>query len=213
MSTTGPLTFRLLHDPTAPIVAQIIDIYRESIPATERKPQTWIAQAVQRSDFRVLAATSDDDAVGFATLFVPHGNPPPAWSLLEYLAVDQRSRGRGVGAAIFRQILAMMLGRAVLLEVDSNRDPSPQAQSARRIEFYRRLGCRRIEGVRYVLPLDTTPPPPEMDLMIAQAPPGLTMPQVRQWVRIIYESVYDQRRDDARIDAMFAATADLIELK
>src|SRR5207302_238261 len=82
------------------------------------------------------------DVVAVATLFVPPDSTD--WALFEYLAVDERHRGRGMGAALFRHVLAAVAGRAVLLEVDSDRDPSPlQHERSRRLAFYQRLGCQR----------------------------------------------------------------------
>lgn len=206
------LTFRLVSNPTDPSIADIIRIYCESIPAPERKPATWITQAVQRDDFVILSVMSGADAVAFATVFVP----PDAgdWALVEYLAVDSRLRGRGIGAATFNHLMQMLPSRALLLEVDSDREESPlRAERSRRIQFYQRLGCRRIRNLPYLLPLNTTPPPPPMDLLIANPPAArLKASTLRKWIQIIYERVYEQSPQDPRIETMFARIVDPVTL-
>ena len=49
----------------------------------------------------------------------------------------------------------------VLFEVDSDREASSdRAVRTRRIRFYRRLGCVKIAGLRYLMPLRGVGPVP-----------------------------------------------------
>jgi GNAT superfamily N-acetyltransferase len=205
------LTFRQITNPADPAVGAMTRIYCEAIVAAERKPDEWIAEAVGRGDFRVVAASCNDQVVAMATAFVP--GDASDWALFEYLAVDERFRGRGIGAGIFRHVVDLLVDRAVLLEVDSDRDPSPlQHERTRRLAFYRRMGARRVRGLRYILPLDADPPPPGMELLIANPPVGLDVAQLREWVSVVYERVYRKSRDDQRIKLMFDAISDPLRL-
>jgi GNAT superfamily N-acetyltransferase len=205
------LTFRLITNPADPAVVAMTRIYCDAIVAAERKPDEWIAEAVGRADFRVVAGSLDDQVVAMATVFVP--GDASDWALFEYLAVDERLRGRGIGAGMVRHVVELFHGRAVLLEVDSDRDPSPlQRERTRRLAFYRRLGARHVRGLRYILPLDTDPPPPAMELLIVNPPDGLQVAQLREWVEVVYERVYGKSRDDRRINMMFDALRDPLRL-
>ena len=101
-------------------------------------------------------------------MFAP---PEESFCLLGCMAVDVDYRGAGVGGRLFlRSVQDAAQGRddlAVLLEVDSEREPSADhAIRQRRQQFYRRLGCHRIDELDYILPLTGAGAPPRMDIMI-----------------------------------------------
>ena len=101
-------------------------------------------------------------------------------------------------------------GMRLLVEVDSDRVDCPdRALRARRIQFYRRLGCRRIEPIDYVSPLPGEGPPPRLDLLVAGiTDEHLPAAEVAGWLREIYDAVYGCREDDPRLVAMIAALPD-----
>jgi len=180
-------------------------IYTESIAAQEQKSRDRIAAMAGRPDYRVLLARRSGRIVGFSVLFLPAGEP---FALLEYMAVDPAERSGGVGSELFRRSLP---DRPVLVEVDSDRS-GDQAINQRRISFYRRLGCRRAEGISYILPLPGTPP--EMDLMIHGAPATdrLSKSELERWLKVIYRDVYGCPPDDPRIARMLEPVADPVRL-
>ena len=93
----------------------------------------------------------------------------------------------------------------MLLEVDSDREPSPdQALRRRRQGFYRRLNCQRIDGLCYILPLPGEGAPPEMDLMVyfPDAVPTVARVRLKRWLEVIYHEVYGCAEDDPRISEM-----------
>ena len=106
---------------------------------------------------------------GFSILFVPAAG---GFALLEYMAVAPDQRNHGLGAELFRQTVEQAVTPddrklPVLLEVDSDREASSdRALRTRRERFYRRLGCLRIAGLRYLMPLGGEGAPPEMDLLV-----------------------------------------------
>ena len=84
-----------------------------------------------------------------------------------------------------------------------------RAVRARRIAFYRRLGCRRVDGLAFILPLPSPGPALLLDLMVAgfaaaEVPHAL----LRRWLTEIYTGVYGCGADDPRIEAMLATTPD-----
>lgn len=90
-----------------------------------------------------------------------------AVSLLDYLFSRQDQRGAGLGAALFGAAITDLSGRRLLVEVDSDREASADREIRRRRKnFYRRLGCRELVGLPYILPLPGAGDPPLMDLMV-----------------------------------------------
>ena len=194
---------------------QLYAIYAASIAAREQKAESWIAAMIDDPEYRVWVAKAGGLVRGFSILFVPAAG---GFALLEYMAVAPDQRNHGLGAELFRQTVNQAVapdGRKlpVVLEVDSDREASnDRALRTRREQFYRRLGCLRIAGLRYMMPLGGQGSPPEMDLLVyPAAPPGgparseIPRSEVTRWLEAIYRDVYHCSPDDPRLAQMLAA--------
>jgi GNAT superfamily N-acetyltransferase len=216
MSSDQQVTFQLLTTADDRAFEDFYRIYAESVEAREQKPRKQIAAMAARRDYEILLAKRAGRVIGGSVLFLPAGEP---FCLLEYMAVQAEHRSTGVGAALFRRSLeaarSVQGESPVLLEVDSDRSPSPdQAIRQRRQRFYRRLGCTRVAGLSYLLPLPAAGPPPEMDLLIhlPSAMPSLPKASLERWLGVVYERVYGCPADDPRIGRMLAPVADPVGL-
>ena len=192
------------------------ELYRSSMPKAERKSRSAMQALVGRSDYRVVLLRRIDRLIGYSVTFVPENDN---FCLLEYMAVHASFRSGGIGSALFRHTVDMArAGRgdvAVLLEVDSDRGASPDQEiRVRRQTFYQRLGCLRVEGLDYLLPLDTGHPPPQMDLMILPPVDGAVIrrAELGRWLRTVYATVYDQSLADPRIARMIDQLGDPVQL-
>ena len=191
-------------------------IYCESIGPREQKCRADLAAMVSKPDYRLLLAQDDSSVVGFSIVFVASSE---SFCLLEYMAVDKSHRGGGVGSELFEETVGVVYRSRgaipILLEVDSEREPSPdQAQRRRRQNFYRRLGCHRIADCAYILPLPGENAPPEMDLFVYVPEPAPTIRRAKleRWLKLIYRDVYGCSADDRRIAIMLDGVSDPIEL-
>ena len=206
-----PDQLELLESCTEPAFREFYWIYAESIAVREQKSESWLCKMVHKPDNRILLMKRDGHVKGFSILFLSE-----SFALLEYMAVSAEDRNRGLGAEIFRRSMEYALtldGQRVpiLLEVDSDREESSDRElRKRRQQFYRRLGCVRIAGLHYILPLSGEGPPPEMDLMIS--PVGhlreIRKPELEKWLKTIYQDVYHCSPDDPRIAKMLENLAD-----
>jgi ribosomal protein S18 acetylase RimI-like enzyme len=188
-------------------------IYVDSIPAAERKPDWMIRAMWERADYSFGLAEIEKQIVGFSILFTGlNEDQTPDFYLLEYFAIDSRFRNRGIGGELFRQTIDAAgkdLGAApLLIEVESDRVASEQEQaiSRKRIEFYRRLGCKRIMGLNYLLPLKWPVPP--MELMVRTEEDSVSPVTLRRWLGTIYFRVYRRDTNDPRIEQMLAGAGD-----
>lgn len=211
-----PDQLELLKSCSEPAFRQFYRIYAESIAAREQKSESWLCEMVHKPDNKILLMKRDGHVKGFSILFLSE-----SFGLLEYMAVSAEDRNRGLGAEIFRRSMEHALTPdrklvPILLEVDSDREESSdQELRARRQKFYRRLGCLRIAGLHYILPLSGEGPPPEMDLMIY---PAGDMREIRKsdlekWLKTIYQVVYRCSPDDPRIARMLEGLPDLVRLE
>jgi ribosomal protein S18 acetylase RimI-like enzyme len=191
-------------------------IYCESIGLREQKSKADLAAMVSKPNYRLLLAQDGSSVIGFSIVFVAGGE---SFCLLEYMAVDKSYRGRGVGSELFEETVGVVHRShgpiPIWLEVDSDREPSPdQVQRRRRQNFYRRLGCRRLTDCAYILPLPGESAPPEMDLFVYVPGPVPTIRRAKleRWLKLIYRDVYGCSADDYRIAIMLDGVSDPIEL-
>ncbi|MDZ4761524.1 MAG: GNAT family N-acetyltransferase [Alphaproteobacteria bacterium] len=179
-------------------------IYRDAIELTEQRTRAELRGLQARPDYRFLVAIRDGAMIGMAASWIPK-----AWDfwLFEYAAVAPARRGGGVGAALFCASVAEAgEGRIGLVEVDSASGGGDAALKKRRLAFYARQGCRRVEGLDYILPLEAHGTPPPM-VLLAHAPEAVrivTRASVEVWLQRIYLGAYGKPVDDPRIARMVA---------
>jgi ribosomal protein S18 acetylase RimI-like enzyme len=208
---TKPLT-----DPVDPGFKSLYTIYRQSIDPREQKSEAQLAAMVSRPNYLFLVMQEDHRVVGFSISFVA---PEDSFCLLEYMAVDEQYRRRGLGSELFdATVRAIYSERGVvpmLLEVDSDREGGVDQEVRRRRQtFYRRLGCRRVAGCAYILPLPGAQPPPAMDLLmyVREPMPAIRHAQLRRWIEVIYRDVYGCSVNDPRIAMMLDGVPDPVLL-
>ena len=195
-----------------PAFRELYEIYAVSIAARERKPEDWICSMVRAPEYTFWVMKGSGGLEGFSILFLPRAEH---FALLEYMAVTPERRNRGVGSALFKRTATRAPSLPILLEVDSDREASDDREiRTRRQQFYRRLGCVRIAGLHYILPLPGVGPVPEMDLMLYSAEPLRQLPktQLERWLRTIYRDVYRSSPDDPRIAQMLHDVPDPVRL-
>lgn len=195
-------------------LAQMLSIYRDAIEPSEQKTADTVANVLTDKRYIVLVARGEGGVRGFAILFVPPGDD--FW-LLEYIATSVRSQGLGgrlfqaaIGAAFDRNSHAVGV-----FEVDqSGGAVSEHNDQISRLRFYARLGCRRIEGLNYILPLETAGVPPPMMLLVhgLDGQTEVGRERVRGWLSTIYRDVYGCPADDPRIDAMLSLAGPGLQL-
>jgi GNAT superfamily N-acetyltransferase len=190
---------------------QLYAIYAASITPREQKPEDWLRTMVGAPEYGVWITKAAGRVLGFSILFLP---PAARFALLEYMAVAPERRGKGLGGELFRRTVEHAVvpqgGKLpVLLEIDSDREASSDpAIRASRERFYRRLGCLKIAGLHYLMPLQGVGPAPEMDLMVYGAESRLPRSDLKRWLETIYRDVYHCSPDDPRIIQMLQPLPD-----
>jgi GNAT superfamily N-acetyltransferase len=211
---TATISLLALHD--ARRFESVARIYATAIEPSEQKPPELLRRHVGDDRYSFLIAEDAGEVVGFVVVFVPSGQD--FW-LLEYLAVDARRRSAGLGAILFEAAVAraraIVPGTFGLLEVDAADAVVGEGNDIpRRLQFYARNGCRKIEGLRYLLPLSSRGTPPAMQLLVHGRPDqsSIARTTLHDWLVTIYREVYDQPRDDPRLARMTAHLPDTLEL-
>jgi len=189
-------------------------IYKEAFPGSERKAPSRLATMIQRPEYIFLGALLEGSLVGFVIMIAFKNSDA---GLLEYFAVEHELRGQGLGQLIFNAAtrFSQIADRFLLIEVESDKLPSPHQQiSARRKNLYRRLGCKEIDCLNYVMPQVSEAVPPPMDLMVYKSalPESIKKSAVEDWLKDCYVQVYDRSATDEPIEAMLKNLPDNLQL-
>ena len=203
------MTTARLTDPGDARFEALLALYTRAIPARERKSGSDVRAMASSPEHHVLSYGVGDDVLGLALLYVGR-----RIALLEYLATAERVRGRGVGGRLYGEAKNTCAGLALLLEVDSPQEESAdRAMRTWRVGFYRRLGCRRLAGLDFILPLAGAGEPPLLDLLVDNVP-GETIDAgtVTSWLTEIYGRVYGCPPDDPRLQRMIASLPPTVPL-
>ncbi len=220
MTTTekasGLKTERLLPDRPAAFT-DLLNIYREAIPSSERKSDDVLGQMLARNDYEFRVARLDGSIVGFTIVKVFEKCDA---SLLEYMAVDRTKRGGGIGGQLFRDACSAdsTVARYVLIEVEDEEEVtslSEDTQRRRRKAFYRANGCREVAELSYLMPTVSAERPPHMNLLVYRRdlPATTGKTELRQWLEAIYAEVYRQSASDARIARMLEPLPNQVPLR
>jgi hypothetical protein len=215
--TSGDLSIKtsLIRDSADQRFATLIKIYQASIEPSEQKSPEVLREMASdvRYGFHVLEAL--DDVVGFAIVFTPADRE--FW-LLEYIAIEATRRDAGIGTDLFMRVAKTMsnenAGACGVLEVDQAvGDMNAAAQARRRLGFYAGCGCKKLQGLTYILPLESNRPPPVMHILLWGLPhSAISKETLTRWLRTIYSEVYSQSSSDFRISKMVSHLPERIEL-
>ncbi len=183
-------------------------IYVSSFPAPERGDFDELMGEIGRGTRLFFTALAGKDLIGFA---VTLRLKPTNIHVLEYLAVEQASRNRGIGARLLRHagetLKASSRASAIILEVEPDDEGAPDERQlrARRIGFYRRLGAKTVDcAPRYRAPNLAGPGTVNFRLLwialsnSADVPTGA---QLRDTLLNLYTQSYDLAPDDPLVVA------------
>lgn len=201
---------RLIAPQEEALLDEVYALYAESIERTEQRPEADFRALCVRPDYQLIGAVLDGHIAGFTLSWVP---PDAMFWLFEYAAIAPTLRGQGIGSNLFlasRHVAGPE--RTALIEVDA--DTGEEIQQ-RRLRFYRDLGCRRLAGLDYLLPLDAFGAPPPMWLLALTSPedqPGVSIHLLESWLRAIYAGAYGKPLDDPRLARMIDPLPDHVAL-
>jgi len=204
MLNSEALTLDRVKLASDPRFDQLVAIYREALPRSERKPAAKLAKMIAQPGYIFLVLMLDGKVVGFAIAVCFERTDA---CLIEYMAIAGEMRGHGLGHTLFKSVLELpeIRDRYLLAEVESEEVPSADhVDRVRRKRFYRKLGCRQIEGLDYIMPAVSTSTPPAMNILVyrRELPEDLSKGQLRMWLEDIYVNVYWRSSSDPQIDKM-----------
>ncbi len=111
-------------------------LYRSAFPREERKPFSIIRRMFREGRTDVWCICRGKEFLGLATTVNGDG-----LILLDYLAVDCKAQGQGIGSEALAMLQQMYAHCGLFVEIESTRETAPNREERlRRMAFYRRGG-------------------------------------------------------------------------
>ena len=125
---------------------RIYRLYRRAFPRSERKPFNMILSMRRRGKTDVWVFQQDGRFAGFASTI-----NDDRLILLDYLAITESMRGRGIGSSALQALKDSYTGKGIFVEIESAfEDTDDRAERLRRKHFYMKndmLPSRVMAGV------------------------------------------------------------------
>ena len=190
-------------------------IYSTAFPKSEQKSLDALLKMAHSSFYTIYLAYNDEKIVGFCIMYHPYNED---FFLLEYMAVDEKERGIGLGSTLLKNSIDQLFQaygtRALLIEIDSPETSSlDHVVREKRELFYRRLGALKIDPFDYILPLQSSEEAPSMELLMYH--PNLlkiSKETLQLWLEKLYTNVYGCPKNDARIAQMLNGVPPILNL-
>lgn len=116
-------------------------LYRSAFPAYERKPLYVIRRMYREGKTDVWYCRQDGAFAGFATTI--NG---AELILVDYLAVANGCRGKGIGSALLQALQMQYVGKGLFLEIESTFvEADNREERLRRKRFYLRNGLEELQ--------------------------------------------------------------------
>lgn len=121
--------------------ATLFALYYRTFPRAERKRLSTILKMHRRGSVDVWYFTQNTSFSGFAITLNSDNH-----ILLDYLAVNPKHRGSGIGTEILQMLRSHYEPRSIFLEIESAFDPGPhQPVRLRRRHFYEKCGMTSMD--------------------------------------------------------------------
>lgn len=213
-SPHGTEEFAVVSDIASPELRDVLDIYHEAFPNSERQPTDEIKRRIVDGRYGLLVAKTDNVVVAFALYYVFERL---SFGLFDYMAVRKEYRNLEIGSRLFLRTYEHFGGRnpsskLMLFEIENPAYGSTSERSLRlrRLRWFERLGAKRIANFEYLMPPMSGDRPTEMLLMVYSRDDqqGMNSDTLRQMVKAIYDEVYGREADDPYLRRMLQGLAD-----
>lgn len=200
--------------PSSVYFDQAIAIYEQSLPSNERQPRSVIEDRLDQGLCTLYGVMEDASVIGMMVIWIFEDTP---FTFLDYLAIHQDYRGKGIGEFCMQKIKEEFskLNKSMLIEVEDPDFGEDRVTKVRRIRFYEKCGSKWLVNTPYIIPpLDGTEPTPMLLLIIAdEQVTQLDGASVREIIRRIYELVYEKSEDDSLLNSFITKVGDTILLQ
>lgn len=123
----------ILNDsPSRETMKKLKALYERTFPRAEKKPFLLIKRLTKQGKMKIYSAEENGKFLGLAIMIL-HSDI----ALLDYLAIEENARNRGVGGQVIERLKETYGDRRLLLEIeDTDKDIPEREMRLRRKKFY-----------------------------------------------------------------------------
>ena len=184
------------------LMNDLFAIYTEALPPSEQKPRVDLEDMLVNTNYYFYVLQKDNIVIGFAIVYAPDNSD---YYLLEYMAIEHNLRSEGYGGKLFDSMSQIFINKNMIIEIESPyQESEDHVIRQKRKVFYERHGSKTLQGLNYILPLETDHTPPDMLILINSDIYKNSVPKekIKYWLTDIYVSVYGCKAEDKRINFM-----------
>lgn len=176
-NTLPPYLFDRIEQYHSQRFRQAMRIYLTEFPRDSRLSISRIRRLLKEGNYQLIGAETNGLVLGFALLWICRS---PTFVHLDYLAVAHGWKGKGLGTALYRWLIAHLpdfspRARLLTLEVEDAL-----------ISFYQRSQTRLLHNLSYQFPGPLGPVPMHLMVHDAQRRAALDRRTVRGVIRALY---------------------------
>jgi ribosomal protein S18 acetylase RimI-like enzyme len=182
---------------------EAMQIYQAEFPIRSRLPITRIRQLLSTGSYQLFVARDSGRVLGLALVWVC---ARPAFAHLDYIAVAQQWKGRGIGTAFYRWLIAHLKelsSRAQLLTLEVDDEL---------IDFYRRSQTRVLHQVPYLFPGPRGAVPMHLMVYDCRGRETLDRAVVQGLIRALYRGIHNRGSDDALLRSFISGVPHPVSL-
>lgn len=205
--------FSLLINTNSSKFDEVLVIYRDVFPASERQPIDVLKDRIVSGKTILLLAEVKECVVGFAMLWnFEHSD----FALLDYLGVRKDWQAMKIGQKIMNEVKCLSLGwnKDLILEIERPGEGDNREDRERRLRFYQQSGALILNNVQYLLPaLDGTVPTDMLLMAIPNTPQNFySGKEVKALIQTIYALVYKKESDSEELQSFIHCIPEKVEL-
>lgn len=197
--------------------SQATDIYTQAIPAAERQTIDTLKERINNGKEKLYIGEKDGEVTMMALLYPLEDTQ---FVLLDYMAVKEEYRKRGVGSEFLKNIYEItgLKNKLFLVEVEDPKTGTEQEQQTRqrRVYFYRKNGAKILKHVRYILPPLQGNTPADMILLVISQNNRLVWlagDAIKEAIVQIYAELYGRDETDPLLAPVIASIQPQVTLQ
>ena len=193
--------------------SEAMKIYLDSFPANERQSIALIQKRFKENRYQLFVGTIGDEITVFSLIYrFKH----PNYYLLDYYAVKVNYRDQKLGTdflkALFKEMNLDEKEIFLILEVEDPNYGNNRKERNKRVQFYRSLGVKQIESMRYILPpLDNGKVLTDMIIMVYPYPKRKKI--TRETLFSLINELYIEKYNRSAKDPLLIKCLDLVPKK
>ncbi len=169
------------------------DIYIKSIPAGEKRSSIDLKLNLIKDGEKLTGGKLDNKIVMMGLVWHVIDSE---FLFLDSLAVDENYRNKGIGTDFIKKIFSLFgdTCNKIIFETKPSND-DPDSSENKKINFFTKLGAKKLTGFKYHVPSKILgKPPEERILMVISKNNDATMegPLIRDILNKIYHHIYHQ---------------------